>query len=78
MDAHETCVKVWVDDPPRPEWPNEGRRAVGTVGNRDMLGRTYGRILDLSFGCGSFSRQAWPQDPFKRVRLEKWCTTHLK
>ncbi len=24
------------------------------------------------------SGQTWPQDSFKRVRLEKWCRTHLK
>jgi hypothetical protein len=33
----------------------------------------------LSFGrFRSFPGQTWPQDPFQRVRLEKWCRTHLK
>ncbi len=45
---------------------------------KTKLGRTYGRILDFSFGFGSFSCQTWPQDPFKWVRLEKWCRTHSK
>ncbi len=40
--------------------------------------RTYGRILDFSFGFGSFSFQIWPQDPFEEVRFEKWCRTNLK
>ncbi len=31
----------------------------------------YGGILDLSFGFGSLSGQTWPQDAFKRARLEK-------
>ncbi len=39
---------------------------------------TYARILDFSFGFGSFSGQTWPQDPFKLPGLEKWCRTHLK
>ncbi len=25
----------------------------------------------------SFSGQTWPRDPVQRVRLEKWCRTHL-
>ncbi len=29
-------------------------------------------------GFGPFSGQTWPQDPFKRVRLDKCCRTHLK
>ncbi len=32
----------------------------------------------MSFGFGPFSCQTWPHDPFKRVRLEKWYTTHIK
>ncbi len=34
---------------------------------------------NLSFGLFlTFSGQAWPRDPLQRVRLEKWCNTHLK
>ena len=36
-------------------------------------------ILVLVVCCfGPVFGQSWPQDPFKRVRLEKWCRTHLK
>ncbi len=34
---------------------------------------------NLSFGLfRSFSGRAWPRDPFQRVKLDKWCRTHLE
>ncbi len=34
---------------------------------------------NLSFGLfRSFPGRTWPRDPFQRVRLKKWCRTHLK
>ena len=34
--------------------------------------------MSVLVGLWSLSGQTWPQDPFKRVRLEKWCRTHLE
>ncbi len=59
---------------PVPARSREGRKLYES---RSCVG-FLGGFLDFSFGFGSFSGQTWPQDPFRRVTLEKWCRTHLK
>ena len=48
-----------------------GTQAVKPLGEMIML--------VLVFWCfGLVFGQSWPQDPFKRVRLDKWCRTRPK
>ena len=93
-DRKSLILGVWAapggrPDPKNRPFPGPGRRGFYWFSRHDRsswalslvavkpLGKMI--ILVLVFCCfGSVFGQSWPQDPFKRVRLEKWCRTHLK
>ena len=74
--------RFWGGTPQTRESGGRGQVPAPPAGDNQLEATDFDTCLEsrkfciLVFGCfDQVFGQSWPQDPFKRVKLEKWCRT---